>query len=151
MMSTIWFETCRGIWKDIINKCIRLETRNHILLKCTVNNTLTKYLLDSADLRSSMDRENWIKSRQRSALQNVALTTGNKWFEPVAMLMLSLGAKFSKIKFMQLEMKCTRRLTFRHRASSILGLAFYYLIFAWTCIIDINGIDNQLDATITAY
>ena len=33
MMSTIWFETCRGIWKDIINKCIRLETRNQILLK----------------------------------------------------------------------------------------------------------------------
>ena len=37
-MSTIWLETCRGIWKDIINKCIRLETRNQILLKCTVNN-----------------------------------------------------------------------------------------------------------------
>ena len=30
MMSTIWLETCRGIWKDIINKCIRLETRNQI-------------------------------------------------------------------------------------------------------------------------
>ena len=28
MMSTIWLETCRGIWKDIINKCIRLEKRN---------------------------------------------------------------------------------------------------------------------------
>ena len=27
MMSTIWLETCRGIWKDITNKCIRLETR----------------------------------------------------------------------------------------------------------------------------
>ena len=39
MMSTIWLETCRGIWKDIINKCIRLETRNQISLKCTVNNT----------------------------------------------------------------------------------------------------------------
>ena len=38
-MSTIWLETCRGIWKDIIKKCIRLETRNQILLKCTVNNT----------------------------------------------------------------------------------------------------------------
>ena len=42
-------------------------------------------------------------------------------------------------------------LTFRHRASSILGQAFHYLIFAWPCIIDINIIDNQLDATITAY
>ena len=60
-------------------------------------------------------------------------------------------------------------LTFRHRASSILGQAgvsplsrerflyiystniFHYLIFAWPCIIDINNIDNQLDATITAY
>jgi len=28
MMSTIWLETCRGIRNDIINKCIRLETRN---------------------------------------------------------------------------------------------------------------------------
>ena len=60
-------------------------------------------------------------------------------------------------------------LTFRHRASCILGQAFHYspenafyifnqqiyfiiyLIFAWPCIIDINNIDNQLDATITAY
>jgi hypothetical protein len=25
------------------------------------------------------------------------------------------------------------------------------LIFAWPCIIDINNIDNQLDATVTAY
>ena len=25
------------------------------------------------------------------------------------------------------------------------------LIFAWPCIIDVNNIDNQLDATITAY
>jgi len=29
-MSTIWLETCRGIWKDLINMCIRLETRNQI-------------------------------------------------------------------------------------------------------------------------
>ena len=42
-------------------------------------------------------------------------------------------------------------LTFRHRASCILGQAFHYLIFAWPCSIDINNIDNQLDATITAY
>ena len=28
---------------------------------------------------------------------------------------------------------------------------FHYLIFAWPCIIDINNINNQLDATITAY
>ena len=28
---------------------------------------------------------------------------------------------------------------------------FHYLIFAWPCIIDINNIDNQLDATVTAY
>jgi hypothetical protein len=59
-------------------------------------------------------------------------------------------------------------LTFRHLASCILGQAFryspenvlyifnstnifHYLIFAWPCIIDINNIDNQLDATITAY
>ena len=58
-------------------------------------------------------------------------------------------------------------LNFRHRASCILGQAFryspvnafyifnqdifHYLIFAWPCIIDINNIDNQLDATITAY
>jgi len=42
-------------------------------------------------------------------------------------------------------------LTFRHRASSILGQAFHYLIIALPCIIDINNIDNQLDATITAY
>ena len=28
---------------------------------------------------------------------------------------------------------------------------FHYLIFAWRCIIDINNIDNELDATITAY
>ena len=53
-------------------------------------------------------------------------------------------------------------LTFRYRASCILGQAFHYspentfyifhyLIFAWLCIIDINNIDNQLDATITAY
>ena len=28
---------------------------------------------------------------------------------------------------------------------------FHYLIFAWPYIIDINNIDNQLDATITAY
>ena len=34
MMSTIWLETCRGIWKDIINKCIRLETRNQIKACC---------------------------------------------------------------------------------------------------------------------
>ena len=34
-------------------------------------------------------------------------------------------------------------LTFRHRASSILGQAFHYLIFAWPCIIDINNIDNN--------
>ena len=34
MMSTIWLETCRGIWKDIINKCIRLETRNQISQEC---------------------------------------------------------------------------------------------------------------------
>ena len=34
MMSRIWLETCRGIWKYIINKCIRLETRNQILLQC---------------------------------------------------------------------------------------------------------------------
>ena len=38
----------------------------------------------------------------------------------------------------------------RHRTSSILGDAFHFLIFAWLCIIDINNIDNQLDATITA-
>ena len=61
-----------------------------------------------------------------------------------------------------------RTLTFRHRASCILGQAFHYspenafyifnhqiyfifLIFASLCIIDINNIDNQLDATITAY
>ena len=30
MLSTIWLETCSGIWKDITNKCIRLETRNQI-------------------------------------------------------------------------------------------------------------------------
>ena len=30
MMSTIWLETCRGIWKNIINKCIRLQTRNQM-------------------------------------------------------------------------------------------------------------------------
>ena len=59
-------------------------------------------------------------------------------------------------------------LNFRHRASCILGQAFRYspenafyifkstnifhcLIFAWPCIIDINNIDNQLDATITVY
>ena len=34
MMSTIWLETCRGIWKDIINKCIRLETRNQMNWEC---------------------------------------------------------------------------------------------------------------------
>ena len=28
---------------------------------------------------------------------------------------------------------------------------FHYLIFSWRCIIDINNIDNQLDATITTY
>ena len=28
---------------------------------------------------------------------------------------------------------------------------FTSLIFAWTCIIDINNIDNQLDATVTVY
>ena len=28
---------------------------------------------------------------------------------------------------------------------------FHYLIFVWPCIIDINNIDIQLDATITAY
>ena len=60
-------------------------------------------------------------------------------------------------------------LTFRHRASSIQDRRFaafertlviylinqydifHYLIFASPCIIDINNIDNQLDATITAY
>ena len=47
-MSTVWLETCKEIWKDIINKCIRLETRNQILLKCTVNNT-QKYPLYSYD------------------------------------------------------------------------------------------------------
>ena len=44
MMSTIWLETCRGIWKDIINKCIRLETRNqiaHQLLAYTVTISVT--------------------------------------------------------------------------------------------------------------
>ena len=45
----------------------------------------------------------------------------------------------------------SRGLTFRHRASCIWGQAFHYLIFAWRCIIDINNINNQLDATITAY
>ena len=61
-----------------------------------------------------------------------------------------------------------KSLTFRHRASCILGQAFHYspenafylfnqqntfhyLIFAWPFIIDIKNIDNQLDATITAY
>ena len=38
----------------------------------------------------------------------------------------------------------TTCLNFRHHAS-------FHLIFAWSCIIDINNIDNQLDATITAY
>jgi len=28
---------------------------------------------------------------------------------------------------------------------------FHYLIFSWPCIVDINNIGNQLDATITAY
>ena len=58
-------------------------------------------------------------------------------------------------------------LTFRHRASSIQDrhfatlqrTLFVYLINKYislsdiclTCIIDINNIDNQLDATITAY
>ena len=42
-------------------------------------------------------------------------------------------------------------LTFRHHASTILGQACHYLIFAWPCIIDINNIDNQLDTTIMAY
>ena len=55
-------------------------------------------------------------------------------------------------------------LTFRHRASCILGQAFHYssentfyifnqqiYLIAWPCIIDINNIDNQLDATIMAY
>ena len=28
---------------------------------------------------------------------------------------------------------------------------FHYLIFALPCVTDINNIDNQLDATITAY
>ena len=62
-----------------------------------------------------------------------------------------------------------KRLTFRHRASCILGQAFRYspenafytfnqqiYFIIWylldrPCIIDINNIDNQLDAIITAY
>jgi hypothetical protein len=37
-MSTISLETCRDIKREKINKCIKLETRSKILLKCTVNN-----------------------------------------------------------------------------------------------------------------
>ena len=31
------------------------------------------------------------------------------------------------------------------------GVLFLYLTFAWLRIIDISNIDNQLDATVTAY
>ena len=58
MMSTIWLETCRGIWKDIINKCIRLETRNEIW--CEVRKSCGPqvrplHIADSAQIISAVE------------------------------------------------------------------------------------------------